>query len=111
MGRPKGSKNAGTREQAPGQPTLVSIEEKEKLSEVFTSITKDFIGARDLMEASGLSYDICLKIIREIKAVSDSFGISGYVHRSDYYIFMSRRFKAVAATSAEKIAAEQGGGK
>ena len=95
MGRPKGSKNAGNTEKIFTEPIAVTEDEKSDLSKVFTSIQKDFIGINDLMNASGLSYDMCAKIVREIKAVSDAFGISGYVHRMDYYIFVSRRFTAV----------------
>ena len=103
MGRPKGSKNAGNQVQEPEKVTLVSVNEKEKFSDVFTSIPKDFIGVGDLMDASGLSYNTCLKLIHEIKAVSDSFGISGYVHRLDYFIFLSRRFEAVQMSEGGQV--------
>ena len=101
MGRPKGSKNAGNTEKILTEPIAVTEDEKSDLSKVFTSIQKDFIGINDLMNASGLSYDICAKIIREIKAISDSFGISGYVHRLDYFIFVSRRFEIMKIKGQE----------
>lgn len=66
--------------------------EKNALPEIFTCFTKDFISVNDLKESSGLSYDTCSKIIREIKCVSDVFGISGYVHRTDYFMYLSFRF-------------------
>ena len=94
MARPKGSKNVGTPQKEAPQLTFVTGEEKDKLSEVFTCIQKDFIGVQDLMDTSGLSYNLCAKLIREIKAVSDICRIQGYVHRADYYLYLSRRFEA-----------------
>lgn len=92
MGRKSGGKNLGnfTEEKSVIQMTAL---ESESLPEIFTCIEKDFISISDLMKDSGLSYDACAKIIREIKAVSDIFHISGYVHRTDYFVYLSRRFE------------------
>ncbi len=91
MGRNAGGKNFGNFVEADKQPIIVSVGERNCLPDIFTSIAKDFISIQDLIEASGLSYDMCAKIVREIKAVSDIFHISGYVHRADYFLYLSRR--------------------
>lgn len=62
------------------------------LSRIFTCINKDFISVQDFQEYSGLSYEICTRIIRQIKSISDSFHISCYVHRTDYYLYLMRNF-------------------
>lgn len=100
MGRKAGGKNFGNFEEEPKQTVtekaiaagVISTEDKARLPEIFTCIKKDFIGVKDFMDISGLGYDTCAKIIREIKAVSDTFKISGYIHRTDYYAYLSRKF-------------------
>lgn len=100
MGRKAGGKNFGNFIEASTATTveqeisagIVNPEEKKTLSEIFTCIHKDFISIKDFMEFSGLSYTACAEIIREIKAVSDTFKISGYIHRTDYYAYLSRKF-------------------
>jgi hypothetical protein len=101
MGRKAGGKNFGnfTSEEATTKKEKVkrnyievSKYEKEAITTIFTGIKKDFIGVQDLIDASGLSYDTCVRLIREIKAVSDVFGISGYIHRTDYFIYLTRKF-------------------
>ncbi len=92
MGRKAGGKNFGNFIDEPPKVIEVSDSEVKVLPEIFTSMGKDFITIRDFMETSGLSYDTCARIIREIKSVSDVFKVSGCVHRTDYYIYLSRRF-------------------
>lgn len=100
MGRKAGGKNFGNFTEASTATTveqeisagLVNPEEKKVLAEIFTCIHKDFISIKDFMADSGLGYDTCAKIIREIKAISDIFRISGCVHRTDYYAYLSRKF-------------------
>lgn len=91
MGRKAGGKNFGNFTE-----DITSIEltetERVQLPKVFTSFNKDFISVQDLIDSSGLSYNTCAKIVREIKSVSDIFNIAGYVHRTDYYLYLSRRF-------------------
>lgn len=95
MGRRTGSKNAGNFQTNADdvKPIAISEEDKNYLPDVFTSIGKDFITVDTLQEASGLSYDTCCRIIREIKSVSDIFHISGCVHRTDYFLYLSRRLE------------------
>lgn len=100
MGRKAGGKNFGNFTEDPQKAIEVSDSEVKVLPEIFTSMGKDFITIRDIMETSGLSYDTCAKIIREIKSVSDVFKISGCVHRTDYYLFLSRRFIVQQAASS-----------
>lgn len=71
---------------------VITEQERNALPKVFTSLNKDFITIDDLMKTSGLSYGQCAKMIREIQAVSNIFNISGVVHRTDYFIFQSKRF-------------------
>lgn len=92
MGRKAGGKNGGNFVEEEKQPVLISVSERNSLPDIFTSIEKDFISIQDIINASGLSYDVCAKIVREVKAVSDIFHISGYVHRTDYFVYLSRRF-------------------
>lgn len=91
MGRPKGSKNHARLEEEPA-PVQVTEDEKGSLAEIFTSIEKDIISIEDFQKSSGLSYQVCAKLVREIKAVSDILKISGFVHRTDYFIYLSRKF-------------------
>jgi hypothetical protein len=95
MGRRKGGKNFGNFVEEKNEPILVYDNEMQSLPNIFTSINKDFITIDDLINSSGLSYDTCARVIREIKAVSDVFKISGVVHRTDYYLFLSRRFNKI----------------
>jgi len=92
MGRKAGGKNFGNFSEEEKLPIEVPETEKKALSDIFTCINKDFITLRDLQESSGLSYDTCAKIIRQIKAVSDLFGISGCIHRTDYFMYISRQY-------------------
>lgn len=92
MGRKAGGKNYGNMNTEVQQPIVIPEEEKNALPDIFTCFTKDFITVSDLVESSGLSYDTCSKIIREIKGISDVFGISGCVHRTDYFMYLSFRF-------------------
>lgn len=84
-------------EQAVQEPTFLKADPSEPqtndtiLPEIFTTINKDFIRIDDLMAASGLAYDTCSRIIREIKAISDTFQIAGTVHRADYYAYIKFR--------------------
>lgn len=95
MGRKAGGKNFGKFTEYEVKQIEISEEERKKLPEVFTCINKDFIGIQDLIDSSSLSYDTCAKIIREIKSVSDVFGISGFVHRTDYFLFFSKKFTTI----------------
>ncbi len=92
MGRKAGGKNLGNFMEEKQSVQMTALE-SESLPEIFTCIEKDFISINDLIKDSGLSYDACAKIIREIKAVSDIFHISGYIHRTDYFVYLSRRFE------------------
>lgn len=100
MGRKAGGKNFGNFLEVSKTTTveqeisegLVNLEEKKMLAEIFTCIHKDFISIKDFMEYSGLSYNVCAEIVREIKAVSDTFKVSGCIHRIDYYAYLSRKF-------------------
>ena len=93
MGRKAGGKNFENLVEEPKQPTVVPQSVMDKLHEIFTKIDKDIITISDFMEHSGLSYDICAKMIRQIKGVSDTFGIKGCVHRADYFVYLTFRFK------------------
>ena len=95
MGRPKGSKN-GVRSKEGVAPVRVTEDEKNRLAEIFTSIGKDIISIDDFQQSSGLSYQVCAKLVREIKGVSDILNISGCVHRADYYIYLSRKFTVIS---------------
>lgn len=93
MGRKAGGRNY---ENISAERRGVELPQNEidKLPSIFTSINKDFISVADMIEVSGLSYDTCTKIIRQIKSISDIFGIAGHVHRTDYYAFIVRQFSA-----------------
>ena len=93
MGRKAGGKNFGNYLNTQALPIEVTEEEKDSLADIFTCIPKDFIGVQDMINSSGLSYETCIKIIREIKSVSDIFNISGYVHRTDDFLYIPRKFK------------------
>lgn len=97
MGRKVGGKNFGNIQEEEKLPIEVPETEKKALSDIFTCINKDFITLRDLQESSGLSYETCAKIIRQIKAISDLFGISGCVHRTDYFMYISRQYVVQSA--------------
>ncbi len=101
MGRKKGGHNFGNLIETEPPQTEIYVTEAEQhvLPNIFTSIDKDFISITDLMTASGLSYDTCAKVIREIKGVSDVFRIAGCVHRTDYFMYLSRRFAVQQAGS------------
>ncbi len=100
MGRKAGGKNFGNFTEVQTSIEITEAE-REQLPKIFTSFDKDFISVQDLMDTSGLSYNTCTKIIREIRSVSDVFGIAGCVHRTDYYLYLSRRFKAKAEARNE----------
>ncbi len=95
MGRKKGGKNFGNFIEEEKNQIEILGTEKETLPEIFTCIDKDFISVQDLIQTSGLSYDTCARIIREIKSVSDVFKIAGCVHRTDYFLYLSRQFKVM----------------
>lgn len=76
----------------------VQEEHETILPEIFTTMNKDFISINDLMEASGLSYNTCSKIVRQIKAISDTFQISGTIHRTDYYAYIKFRLNRQEVT-------------
>lgn len=99
MGRKKGGKNCGNFTNEVKQPIPITSNELTSLPEVFTSIEKDFISIQDIQTTSGLSYDKAAQIIREIKSVSDIFSISGYIHRTDYFLYLSRRFACIQANA------------
>ena len=94
MGRPKGSKNF-SHLNAEREPVKVTEDEKRSLAEIFTSIGKDILSIEDFQQSSGLSYEICARLVREIKAVSNILNISGHVHRIDYFIYLSRKLDVV----------------
>lgn len=96
MGRKAGGRNFGNFTEEPQETIAITETERRELPDIFTSIPKDFISIQDLIETSGLSYDTCARIIREIKSVSDVFRIAGCVHRADYFMYLSRRFATVA---------------
>ncbi|MCD8200539.1 MAG: hypothetical protein LUD47_00510 [Clostridia bacterium] len=60
----------------------------------FTCVDKDFFGADDFAVMLGMSHDEGAKIIRQIKAVSDIFGITGRVHRADYQKYVETQLCA-----------------
>lgn len=98
MGRKAGGKNfenfnKGKKEKK--QPIGILEPDKEMLLKNFTHFDKDFISIQDFMMDSGLSYEVCARIIREIKSISDVFGISGCIHRTDYGAYISFRFSAI----------------
>ncbi len=95
MGRKAGGKNFENLVEEEKEPIKIPEAEKQELSKIFTCIPKDFISVRDLQEQSGLSYDKCSKMVREIKAVSDVFGITGVVHRTDYFMYLSFRYSVI----------------
>ena len=98
MGRKPGGKNFANmnlEKEKKKQPIEITETDKEKISEIFTHFDKDFITVQDFMADSKLSYQMCTRIIREIKGVSDVFGISGCIHRTDYYTYLSFRFNAI----------------
>lgn len=103
MGRKAGGKNGVNSVVNENEPTLITVDERNSLPDIFTSINKDFICIKDLEAASGLSYDVCAKIVREIKAVSDIFHISGYVHRTDYFVYLSRRFALAQSNGSDAV--------
>ena len=92
MGRKAGGKNGQNLYVEHKRSVEVSEVEQKAISEIFTCINKDFISVQDFQEYSGLSYETCTRIIRQIKSVSDVFNISGYVHRTDYYLYLARYF-------------------
>lgn len=93
MGRKAGGKNFGNMTVETVAQIQATKDERAALPQIFTCIQKDFISIQDMMDFSGLSYETCSKIIREIKAVSDTFHIAGCIHRADYYMFLSKRWK------------------
>ncbi len=103
MGRKAGGKNGSNLVVEEKTPILITVDERNSLPDIFTSIKKDFISIKDLESASGLSYDVCAKIVREIKAVSDIFHISGYVHRTDYFVYLSRRFALAQSSGTDAV--------
>jgi hypothetical protein len=106
MGRKAGGKNFGNFQADVDEvkPVLVTEEDKNRLPDIFTSIDKDFITVKDLQDTSGLSYDTCCKIVRQIKSVSDIFHIAGCVHRTDYYLYLSFRMEIL---KSQPLAAQQ----
>lgn len=96
MGRKAGGRNFGNFTEEPQETIVITETEQSELPDSFTTIPKDFISIQDLIVNSGLSYDTCARIIREIKNVCDSFHIAGYVHRSDYAMYLSLRRKMAA---------------
>ena len=87
MSKPKGSKNYGNLM----SETVIeaSTDVRSNIKDIFTTINKDMISVQDFMSNTGLSYDTCARLVRQIKATSDICGVSGYVHRTDYYIYLS----------------------
>ena len=107
MGRKAGGKNfqnfnKGKEEKK--QPINILETDKEMLLKNFTHFDKDFISIQDFMADSGLSYEMCARIIREIKSISDAFGISGCIHRMDYGAYLSFRFSAIKETQCTDCA-------
>ena len=88
MGRKAGGKNFANFKREPNQAIEISEISQMALKDIFTCINKDFIAIQDFQEYSRLSYETCARIIRQIKAVSDTFGISGCVHRTDYFMYI-----------------------
>lgn len=95
MGRKAGGKNFGNFTEEPEKEIEVTGAEESALTQIFTCINKDFISVQDLINSSGLSYDTCARIIREVKSISDTFRISGCIHRTDYFLYLARNFKRV----------------
>lgn len=51
---------------------------------------KEVIRAKDFVEELKISKATAYKLIRQIKSVSDTLGISGMVHQVDYQAFLNR---------------------
>ena len=51
---------------------------------------KEVIRAVDIVAEFGVSKATAYKMIREIKSVSDTLGISGMVHQVDYQAYLNR---------------------
>lgn len=59
----------------------------------FTTIDKDFINVADVEEMTGLSANEAMRLIREVKSVSDIWGLKGKIHRLDYLKFMQHQME------------------
>lgn len=93
MGRKAGGKNYANMAVEVPMPINITEAERETLPKIYTCFEKDIISIEDFMSMSGLSYSICAKIVREIKSISDVLNIQGCVHRTDYFMYLSRRFQ------------------
>lgn len=91
MGRKAGGKNGVNLGVTEYEPTIVTTDEFAVIKDNLTTIDKDLISIKDFEQALGLSYDLCAQIVREIKAVSDTFHILGKVHRMDYLLYLLRK--------------------
>lgn len=60
------------------------------IEQLFTGSNRDFFTIDWFMEQTGLKRTRCAQIVREIKSVSDVFGLPGMVHRTDYYRYCTR---------------------
>ncbi len=71
-------------------------------------MTKEVYSVKDVQELlGGVSYNFACKKIREIKSVSDCFGIRGHIHRSDWEAYISRFNKKDSAEALSTRVAEQ----
>lgn len=92
MGRKAGGRNGANLGATEYKPIVITSDEFNAIKGNMTTINKDMISIKDFEVSLGLSYDLCAKIVREIKAVSDTFHISGKVHRVDYLVYLTRKF-------------------
>lgn len=60
------------------------------INEAFTASDRDFFDIEWFMKQTGLKYTKCAQLVREIKSVSDVFGLPGMVHRVDYMRYVNR---------------------
>ncbi len=58
------------------------------LMKIFTACEKDFLSVDDLKEMTGLADTRCIKLLRDVKGVSDVFKLKGRIHRVDYYKYI-----------------------
>lgn len=92
MGRKASGKEFEILKGEPNQLKEVFKADQIAFTKIFTCINKDFISVQDFQENSGLSREICISIVNQIKSVSDIFHIAGSVHRTDYYLYIVRNF-------------------
>lgn len=52
---------------------------------------KESITAKDMEEMLGVKYQTALRIIRQVKSVSNRLGIAGMIHRLDWIDYLSNK--------------------